>query len=606
MPPRPFASRVILWLFTGLLALPGAACLWLASLPYASLRSYLDRMAFDGSADAIPREVFLSWITPLYVAAALFWALALACQLLRRPLLAAIDRQLDSLPRVLADGRALAAQVLGEDKIHLWTLGLIMLMGAAVRLWFLEIPMKYDEAHTFMEYALKSPLVAMTYYTAPNNHLFHNLLVHICFRLLGDAEWALRLPAFMAGILVMPASYVAFRQLYDRRVGLLSAALMAGASVMVEYSVAARGYSMMTLFFLLMLSLSVYARRSKEPFAWILWALLAGLGLHNIPLMLFPCATLVIWWFLPPVPHPQEVSWWRRWQVGPLLTAGVAGLLLAVFLYSPILVSAGWRAILANPHVELKGQYPAQLIPLMAGFWRVAVRDLPWPVLVLILGGIGLTLSLDRARARQSWKLALAAILGALPACLITGAYPPPRTWVYLVPIFMGLGSAGVVWLVERPRWPRPAWREKGLILLAAHLAGLLVWVVAMSPAVISSEHAGDLPDGPQVAARIRADFQKGDGVLTFCPADEPLAYYFRRQGLPVRLIFEQEQIKAHPRIWIVAKTDGPPSLKWLWDLRDLTRAGYSQPRLIQRYPRAALYLAQRQPAATPAPGGAQ
>ena len=85
------------------------------------------------------------------------------------------------------------------DLLHVAALALIVAIGAAIRLAYLNEPMRYDEAYSFLHYA-PLPLGALvrTYDTA-NNHILSNLLVHFSYYHLGGDRWMLRLPALLAG-----------------------------------------------------------------------------------------------------------------------------------------------------------------------------------------------------------------------------------------------------------------------------------------------------------------------------------------------------------------------------------------------------------------------
>ena len=63
----------------------------------------------------------------------------------------------------------------------------IVTVGLFLRIYHLDVPMRYDEAYTFNEYATRSTYDAVSLYTFPNNHLFHTLLVHVAVRLFGDS-----------------------------------------------------------------------------------------------------------------------------------------------------------------------------------------------------------------------------------------------------------------------------------------------------------------------------------------------------------------------------------------------------------------------------------
>ncbi len=116
-----------------------------------------------------------------------------------------------------------------ESRLHLGALFLVILIAGLVRLEFLFQPMRYDESVTFVSYASPPWYIAITDYTAPNNHVFHSLLAHISILFFGGEPWAIRLPAFVTGILLVPASYVAARAHYGKHTALVAACLGASA-----------------------------------------------------------------------------------------------------------------------------------------------------------------------------------------------------------------------------------------------------------------------------------------------------------------------------------------------------------------------------------------
>ena len=120
---------------------------------------------------------------------------------------------------------------------------LITAVGIAVRWASLFQPIRYDEAATWIDYASRPLAQSLSDYRFPNNHLLHTLLVHMSAALFGSAPWALRLPAFVAGILVVPLTWAAGRALYSPSAGLLSAALAATSASLTLYSTNARGCS---------------------------------------------------------------------------------------------------------------------------------------------------------------------------------------------------------------------------------------------------------------------------------------------------------------------------------------------------------------------------
>ena len=61
-----------------------------------------------------------------------------------------------------------------------------MAVAIAVRLMFINQPMRYDEALTFNEFASRPLYYGLSFYPDPNNHLLNTLLVHVAFASLGN------------------------------------------------------------------------------------------------------------------------------------------------------------------------------------------------------------------------------------------------------------------------------------------------------------------------------------------------------------------------------------------------------------------------------------
>src|SRR5512139_2592793 len=127
-----------------------------------------------------------------------------------------------------------------------------MLDGFFLRLLVINRSIDYDKAYTFLNFASKSFKYILADYSAPNNHILHTILVGIASRLFGGEPWAVRLPAFLAGTLIVPVMYLTARRFFSRPQALGAAALLAVTPVLIDYSVNGRGYTMLFLFALLL------------------------------------------------------------------------------------------------------------------------------------------------------------------------------------------------------------------------------------------------------------------------------------------------------------------------------------------------------------------
>ena len=198
-----------------------------------------------------------------------------------------------------------------RDVLVLWALTGLILFGVTIRTVYLSAPIRSDEAFTYLSFASHPLSVALADYSAPNNHLFHTLLVHFSTAIWGMYPWVVRLPAFLAGILVIPLTYQVGRQFYGQPTGIVVAGLMAGLSYVIEWSTVARGYPLITLFFLLLLFIANRLRTRATRRRWFLFALFSTLGLYTVPTMIYPLAIVGVWLLLVFVRQTDNARRWR-------------------------------------------------------------------------------------------------------------------------------------------------------------------------------------------------------------------------------------------------------------------------------------------------------
>ncbi|MCX6589672.1 MAG: glycosyltransferase family 39 protein [Acidobacteria bacterium] len=101
-----------------------------------------------------------------------------------------------------------------------------------------------DEAMTFLSFSSK-PLGEMFVYYDANNHVLFTLLSRASFLALGDAEWAIRLPAVVAGVafLVLLAR-VLVRLLGENGMAVAAWVAVGSNPLLLDHLVAGRGYGL--------------------------------------------------------------------------------------------------------------------------------------------------------------------------------------------------------------------------------------------------------------------------------------------------------------------------------------------------------------------------
>jgi hypothetical protein len=485
-----------------------------------------------------------------------FVLLCLGMLVVRQPLEEVAAAGLAELPRGVRVYRTF-----GTDAL---TVVLLVVVAAGARAVFLDQPMRYDEALSFNEFASRPLYYALSFYPEPNNHLLNTLLMHAAYVVFGNQPWALRLPAFAAGVLLVPATYVLGRLLSGRAAGLGAAALVAASSYLVEYSTNARGYTLEALSFVVLFSLAIVAVRHGSRGAMLLGAAVAGLGFYAVPTMVYGLAVVAVW-----------LARNRHSPIRPAEWAAVALVLAALvgFLYLPVVVISGPEALIANRFVVPLGldDLVAQLPASLGRAWLAWHRDLGFMGASILLVGCFVA-SVFEAR-RGQLPTAVLAIGACAVIVLLQRVAPFERVWLFLLPLYLIVASAGLVELVGR-RISRSRALHVLPVLLAAAFAGLTV----VSGSVIASPDTGVFPDAEEVAASLSGRLGGRDAVVSMLPASLPeLQYYFPRARLGIDSLVREPSTADH--VYVIVPLHTAPTV-----------AGWSQPVEVGRYRAAALF----------------
>jgi hypothetical protein len=437
----------------------------------------------------------------------------------------------------IADGYRMVdgiRQWCGEVSTAEWLLlSIITALAGIVRLHYLHQPMRYDEVTTFASYASKPFYVVLSVYAAPNNHVLHTILVRCSYLLFGSQNWALRVPTLVAGMCMVPATYAVTRTLYGQGAAALAAGLVGTSSTMIEYSTFARGYTLICLFSLLLFWLVTFLARNHNWAGWVLLGLLGAFGFYTIPIMLYPYATAVAWLILSSLVGDTTAPP-RTIVTGLLVASAVAGF-VAFWLYSPIFVISGPRAVFANRWVEpLKTSvFLRNLPPSLASTWRAWNRD--WPVALTWILGVGFAISLiwSRRCGRYRIPFPLAILAAVVPLLLAQRVVPFERVWLFALPIFLASASAGLALVVSRADLRTKSSR----LVLRISVVLISVWAAVGVWRGNSVYLANEARGLEQTAGFLKADLKPGDSVLTGLWQKRSLTYYLEGAGVSAQFI---------------------------------------------------------------------
>lgn len=317
----------------------------------------------------------------------------------------------------------------------------LVIVGFFLRLRYVFDPVRYDEAYTYLYFAKYPFAHILTDYSLPNNHVLHSLLVKISIAVLGVTEFALRFPAFVAGITLIVAGYYYARTYLEKIPAFFFAAILAFSHYAIFYSINARGY---TLSALLLLIASIVVSRlvkvsTRSQSVWL--GLLSGLMLITVPSNAPFVVALYGFWLL------QIITKRRYAAISHIFASGFFGILVTLAGYSGIISHAGISALVGNDFVARLPytQFFSQLGTSLTEWFAVFTLDTPifLASLMLVCASIGLVLQLRRG------GLSALMLVVTFVWLLVFAVLPPSRVLFPLLPFFYLLVIDGFLWIAR-------------------------------------------------------------------------------------------------------------------------------------------------------------
>jgi Dolichyl-phosphate-mannose-protein mannosyltransferase len=514
--------------FAVLLAILGLFLIALTVLPYGTLRVFTDSLAVDHNFNSLkPWNVGVFKV--IFGAGGLiFLILATLTGFRRWNLIVSFLKQNLSAARLFFAGLRPQKRESG----FLVVLLAIIVLGIIYRLERIYSPFGHDEAYTYVAFA-RSLFTAISDYNLPNNHVFHTILVYFSTQFFGNEPWAVRLPAFIAGVLLIPATYWLAKRLYGSWVALAAALLVAWFPPLVAYANDARGYTLVALFTLLTLVFGDIVRKNKNLFAWGLISLFSALGFYTIPIMLFPFGVLFVWLFLENLvegPGPYRTKWEFIWY---WLAAGLGAAILTLLFYTPIFIYSGPATFFANRFIA-PVPWRDFLETLASRFTDTRIEftaRVPLAFTLIFAAGWILSVLFHRRLSETRIPLQLAAIIWILVLLLLQRPNAWARMWVFLLPLMLVWAAAGLFGFLEKVR-PKMLY---GLPLTAIVFGLVMLVGIWQSVRLIPQ-----LPklwtlhgDDENAVLFVQSQLQEQDLIVVSPPDDAPIWYYSELHGIP-------------------------------------------------------------------------
>ena len=408
---------------------------------------------------------------------------------------------------------------------------LVCLAGLGLRLAYVDVPVKGDETVVWLSMANRPVPIILADYSNVGNHIFHTLLMHASWLALGEGSLAMRLPALVAGALLVPATYFAARIAYGGPTALIAAVLVAGTSILVEYSVNSRGYMLQSLLIVGVFAAAQLLLLREASSRWAALVLLLALAMWTLPTSGIACAGIAAWVGANVILRDGRAAWRRLLRFAG---AAAAAAVLTLLLYGPALLAVGFDPLLTMLRSG-SSDVSQGLAGALADLWQVWTRSLPVPVGWLALGLMAWGVVRERRHGTVDVPLGFAFAGWLVAFYLILWTIGYGRLWLPFVPFVCIMVAIGAVDLAGEAQCRfRPVSRDLAR-RLALSLPLLLLMVLAGLE--LRGRYAA-LPDGDsflsgsELAALLPALARPGESVLAMQPMGSVVAYEMRRQGL--------------------------------------------------------------------------
>ncbi len=408
-----------------------------------------------------------------------------------------------------------------------------LLFGTIVRIYYLRHPIRYDEALTRV-IAYQSLGKVVTDYFAPNNHLLHSILVKSSSRIWGDSLFGLRFPALIAGIVLIIVVFVFASIVYDREVALIASVLAAFSSPLVEYSVLARGYTILIVLFLLAFTLGAYLLRTNNGFAWVAFAIVSALGFYTIPTMLYPLGVVVVWLIVSVLVKKDKKINQLSFLKGLFVSLTAAGI-ITFLLYLPLILNGSYRIALTVPETRRLpwGEFFSNLYRTARLTWSMWMRDTPLVLSVLLVCFFFLSILSQHRVSSYRIHIFFPVSLWLVPLIFGLRIISPLRVrdWLFLLPIFLCCASAGIVFFIRGFQLSISKTRL-AMVFCAITLIIILPVFLFHFNGISFSEEGGRCDEAERIVVFLKGILRGKDRILAYCPCDLTIAYYAEKHGI--------------------------------------------------------------------------
>lgn len=421
-------------------------------------------------------------------------------------------------------------------------LGMLLLIGALIRVFRLPNGLWFDEIQTLVDYVRLPMGNILTTYDSQNQHLLYSVLAGGSFGIFGESAWALRLPAAFFGVASLAAMYLFARLVTGRIEALLATALLTFSYHHVWFSQNARGYTGLLLFCLLASGCFVRMVSGRYQRPWLLafgYALFMALAAYtHITAVLVAVAHFAIWLvlILRTRSRPRGLDAWLP-GFGILLAAT-----LTLQLYALVLPQVFGTVV----HPPKGAATTAWQSPLWFATeaLRGMGRGVPGGWFTLAAGVTVMLVGLVSYWKRSRTLLAIMLLPGLLTALALLGLQH--NLWPRL--FFFSAGFAVLIAI------------RGGFALVDGLLPSRFGWLAPVATVGVVVLSASTVPsawypkqDFSGAMTWVDRNVQANDAVATVDLTRYPYQAFYGKNYVPVDSVSALERLEqAHPRTWVL------------------------------------------------------
>ncbi len=294
------------------------------------------------------------------------------------------------------------------------------------------LPYHYDEAFTYTFFSGKGIISSISFYPAPNNHVFHNILSSIFLKLPVHVVTAIRLDNLLASVIATYYFFKLTNKVVLQRVAIIATVFFAFCYPFIHYSMQSRGYGLLVLFSVLSIYAVVSIAEGKSMKKYIaLYILSSVLGFFTIPSFLYCFVVVNIFLFL----HCIVRFNLKNLGIAVLSNVLIGGLTL--LLYTPIIIRNTAKALtdhngMTNSGLQyVRENYIPHLKEVLGFFTAYATNNLYWVIALIV--GVALYLVKNKYFTRFYALFMICLLVSPVPIMFAHQTVPFTRTWIHLI-----------------------------------------------------------------------------------------------------------------------------------------------------------------------------